>query len=159
MEGVDDVVVFRRVDVFPVGPGFRHIGQIAGGGQPTRRRPLQRRLLVARQEIGHEIDGAVGDCRRRRAAFVLLDRRSLDLTTFRLPHDDLCRAALIAAVADVDQRHVDVADLHDLVEEDVVIAGQLLAVIGEHLLAILLRLGDGQLPTLERYRPLVVIVG
>ena len=66
---------------------------------------------------------------------------------------------MIAAIADVEQRHLDATDLDDLFEEDIVVAGEPLAVIGQHLLAILFLLGDGELPALEGDRALLFLVG
>ncbi len=76
---------------------------------------------------------------------------ALDRAILGLPDDHGRGAALVAAVADVEQRHLLAADLDGLVVVEDVVAGELLAVEGKHLVEIF-RLGDRQRAALERNR-------
>ena len=95
--------------------------------------------------------------RRGRRAAIVAGRHAPDGAVFRLPDDHRRGAALVAAVAGLEQRHVAAADLDGAVVVEDVAAGELVAVEGKHLVQIF-ALGDRQRAALERDRRLRLVL-
>jgi len=150
LQRIDDVLELRPVEIVPAGTRLRRKRDRAYDLEPVIWRPDLHNVRGAGQQIGDEIDAVVGHRGRRRAA-ILADCLCPDVAILGLPDDHGRRCALVAAAPDRKQRDLDAAEVDDLLEIDDIVARQLLAVEGEHLVGVL-GLDDRQLAAFERDR-------